>query len=289
MDEELRILQRTYQSNRDLTAGALLVAAAIRTSSLYQQIIQYLIDASPYRNWDEHEVIYISWNVETNIVRIIVAAYKFYTYKELDDNRPAPRLPEHMSHSERNMYDDAWDSYLGQDLGEITLYSFRYPFDPNSLIWGEPTITSLGTRFIHNNLPSLPAGYFTNLIYGTPPEPPDPSIVVELENTINAERDLGGKIEELSDKPEIVTEFGNRCEDFPACGHEGGSCPRYWDSGELAEMVCVCGASLPPNSRFSICDSCLRQPMEGDSPYDYDYPDYPLPDEYEEYDEDEDY
>lgn len=52
-----------------------------------------------------------------------------------------------------------------------------------------------------------------------------------------------------------------RCEDFPCCGHELGCCPDYdEDTGRQLNMVCVCGAKLPVNARFSICEGCMRDP-----------------------------
>ena len=65
-----------------------------------------------------------------------------------------------------------------------------------------------------------------------------------------------------------------RCEDFPCCGHEPGCCPDFDESGRQLNMVCTCGAKLPINSRYSICDSCLNTPGPDDDPRDfYDGPD----------------
>ena len=50
-----------------------------------------------------------------------------------------------------------------------------------------------------------------------------------------------------------------RCEDFPCCGHENGCCPRYSESGEQLDMVCVCGARLPVDNPVSICNTCMKQ------------------------------
>jgi hypothetical protein len=47
------------------------------------------------------------------------------------------------------------------------------------------------------------------------------------------------------------------CEDFPCCGHEAGCCPDFGEDGQQLNMRCTCGARLPVDSRFSICDSCL--------------------------------
>ena len=49
-----------------------------------------------------------------------------------------------------------------------------------------------------------------------------------------------------------------RCEDFPACGHERGCCPDFDpDTGAQLNMKCPCGATVPVNSRSSICEGCL--------------------------------
>jgi len=66
-----------------------------------------------------------------------------------------------------------------------------------------------------------------------------------------------------------------RCEDYPCCGHELGCCPDFDENGKQLNMRCVCGATIPIDSRSSLCDSCLHDP------YDHrDLADY--------YDEDED-
>ena len=54
------------------------------------------------------------------------------------------------------------------------------------------------------------------------------------------------------------------CEDFPCCGHEMGCCPRFDESGRQLDMVCTCGARLPVNNQYSICDSCLKVDREWD-------------------------
>jgi hypothetical protein len=49
-----------------------------------------------------------------------------------------------------------------------------------------------------------------------------------------------------------------RCEDFPCCGHEMGLCPDYDPiTGEQLNMKCVCGATVPLTSRYSLCAGCL--------------------------------
>lgn len=55
-----------------------------------------------------------------------------------------------------------------------------------------------------------------------------------------------------------------RCEDFPACGHEHGCCPDFDGSGRQLNMRCTCGAVLPINNRYSICDSCMNEGDEDD-------------------------
>lgn len=59
-----------------------------------------------------------------------------------------------------------------------------------------------------------------------------------------------------------------RCEDFPCCGHENGCCPDFDDDGNQLNMVCVCGAKLPVNNRYSICESCMNS---GDGDDDMNY------------------
>ena len=49
------------------------------------------------------------------------------------------------------------------------------------------------------------------------------------------------------------------CEDFPCCGHEPGCCPDFDEAGRQLNMRCTCGAILPVNARYSICDTCLNR------------------------------
>lgn len=67
-----------------------------------------------------------------------------------------------------------------------------------------------------------------------------------------------------------------RCEDYPCCGHEPGCCPDFDESGNQLNMKCVCGATLPINSPYSICLTCLNNEddfyyNDFDDPYDYDF------------------
>jgi hypothetical protein len=79
------------------------------------------------------------------------------------------------------------------------------------------------------------------------------------------------------------------CEDFPACGHEHGCCPRYDASGKQLDMVCTCGARLPITARFSICRACIGQPMPEEGSLDEDRGDFDgYDDEGEDYDPDAD-
>lgn len=54
------------------------------------------------------------------------------------------------------------------------------------------------------------------------------------------------------------------CEDFPCCGHEHGCCPDFDECGRQLNMRCTCGAVLPINARYSICDGCMRRGDDGD-------------------------
>ena len=53
------------------------------------------------------------------------------------------------------------------------------------------------------------------------------------------------------------------CEDFPACGHEQGCCPRF-ENGVQMDMVCTCGARLPKDNPTSICNTCLQNYSDED-------------------------
>lgn len=57
-----------------------------------------------------------------------------------------------------------------------------------------------------------------------------------------------------------------KCEDYPCCGHESGCCPDYnKEIGKQLNIKCTCGATLPINSRYSICDSCLNRDEYADN------------------------
>lgn len=84
-----------------------------------------------------------------------------------------------------------------------------------------------------------------------------------------------------------------RCEDFPCCGHENGCCPDFDTSGKQLNMICTCGAKLPANAQYSICDSCMngaRDPYDDPFGYEDEYPDeyfdHDLEEEYPEDDRD---
>ena len=58
------------------------------------------------------------------------------------------------------------------------------------------------------------------------------------------------------------------CEDFPCCGHESGCCPSFDEDGRQLDMKCTCGASVPLDSRNSICDNCLDLSDESENDFD---------------------
>jgi hypothetical protein len=72
------------------------------------------------------------------------------------------------------------------------------------------------------------------------------------------------------------------CEDFPCCGHELGCCPSYDEDGQQLDMVCTCGARLPVNSTYSICNSCMRAFDESTFYDDDDDDDWDDDDDYDE-------
>jgi len=65
-----------------------------------------------------------------------------------------------------------------------------------------------------------------------------------------------------------------RCEDYPCCGHENGCCPDFDESGKQLNMKCTCGATVPIDSHYSICDACLNQMDAEEGIFDCEYEDY---------------
>jgi len=61
--------------------------------------------------------------------------------------------------------------------------------------------------------------------------------------------------------------MSTRCEDFPCCGHELGCCPDFDESGKQLNMKCTCGATVPIDSRYSICEGCMERGREEDGDY----------------------
>lgn len=59
-----------------------------------------------------------------------------------------------------------------------------------------------------------------------------------------------------------------RCEDYPCCGHEAGCCPDFDDDGKQLNMVCTCGAKLPVDAPYSICQGCMRRMDVEEADYD---------------------
>jgi hypothetical protein len=56
-----------------------------------------------------------------------------------------------------------------------------------------------------------------------------------------------------------------RCEEWPACGHEEGCCPDHDPrTGKQLNMRCTCGAPVPINARWSLCEGCLRRAQRAD-------------------------
>lgn len=57
-----------------------------------------------------------------------------------------------------------------------------------------------------------------------------------------------------------------RCIDFPCCGHEAGCCPDFDSAGRQLNMRCTCGAVLPIDNRYSICEDCMNEGNEDYEP-----------------------
>ena len=78
-----------------------------------------------------------------------------------------------------------------------------------------------------------------------------------------------------------------RCEDFPCCGHEAGCCPDYDDAGRQLNMKCVCGATVPLDSKVSCCSRCMRLDDDFDDCYiePNDWPEFGDDRDFDEFDE----
>ena len=50
-----------------------------------------------------------------------------------------------------------------------------------------------------------------------------------------------------------------RCEDYPCCGHEPGSCPIVDQNGVARYSCATCGVLMPPKNRSAICEPCHRR------------------------------
>ncbi|MCH7515846.1 MAG: hypothetical protein IIB08_01745, partial [Bacteroidetes bacterium] len=96
----------------------------------------------------------------------------------------------------------------------------------------------------------------------------------------------------LNEAPHI--ERGH-CEDWPACGHEQGSCPPRWShTGRAVGMICaICGGEMSPGPS-SIHPACMRRSIAQEDPYfypdeEYDEEGEPFEDDRAFYEEGDDY
>jgi hypothetical protein len=64
---------------------------------------------------------------------------------------------------------------------------------------------------------------------------------------------------ELTELNTLAQKFEeSRCEDYPCCGHEAGDCPSQDSDGNEVWSCAGCGGKLPPKSRSSLCQRCIR-------------------------------
>jgi len=265
MDETIQKLQRDYAATGDETIGLSLINALLRNKYFDARIRQHISAHLGYSA--DYETFYTAWSpVDDNVLIINIV-------RNYSEPTPPPRvqLREHLSSHELWAYERSWDEYNSQYRGEIIaflhlfapkdstgVYEYRH-FSAVStlqpvLYWFGRQLDLLATAQLRHGLPG--------------------SQWISIIDRLSADYDFAEELEPLEEEPEIDNEFGDHCEDYPACGHD--ICPRHFTTGEQAEMVCVCGRSLPPDSRYSICADCLREddwddygPEYGD--YDEDY------------------
>jgi hypothetical protein len=239
MDTLTQELKRRFLATGDSSVGAQLIRAVLKTAGIVGGVLR---ESSPTA-----EIVYAGWNPAEETVRIITMVKEY----ELRIHRPELKMTEHMEKWEEYSYEEAWSDYFNQSRGYIALTEYLYSYSLSTDVWAYEGLTGLPhfdpKTSTMSDIRDAVMEEQTNEI----------PVISQLDSNIT----FADELEELEDMPELL-ESG--CEDYPSCGHD--ICPSYWSTGEQAEQVCVCGASLPANSRYSICDSCLNAP-DPDDPY----------------------
>jgi len=264
MDELTQNLRRQYIATGAPLVGAKYMKALLRTSVVRDEIFRR---ASTEYGSQNVEFIYIGWIPDQNYVRFVVLVKKY----ELEIAAPTPRIREHMEEWEYYNYENSWTEYNNQTRGVLhfLVYDYSYTLGENEwelqeyeyLDGPDPESTTM-EKIRNRHYPTLG---------GTIESAEEDDIVIL--NRLHENITFADELPELEEEPVLET---GRCEDYPACGHD--ICPDRWSTGQQADMKCVCGASVPITSRYSICNTCLNAP-DPDDPYgrsdDYgDYGDY---------------
>jgi len=254
MDLEIRELLRRYYGGDD-SATLPLVTAIIRSTNIFRQIEA---DIEDYRGGGDYALDPIYIGVLGNLVRFV-----FLISEESEIfSPPEPKLTEHLDHEAQFEYQEAWREYWNQDAGHISVEILDYTCDFESGTWELDNAYTIG-HFVFGPNSNVTMEKIRNLDASKAGSPriEDPQLLPIL-NRLDIDYTFDSP--EFEEEPELF----DQCELFPFCGHQKGYCGRRWgwEGGRKAEIICVCGASIPPDSRFSICNDCLYAP-DPDDPY----------------------
>lgn len=266
------MLRRDFISNRDEVSGAKYLHASMRVSDIIGRVLS--LAGEEYGSEATSELIYIGWRIDAPAypgygignVRLVVLTKDYGL--EVEDP-PTPQLVEHMSSSQKWNYENAWNDYHNQVRGTLHIDAHDFAYNLNSDTWEYDTGYELGS--LSPETATMQTIKNMHCHEGGSSQIEDPDDIVIL-NRLNEDVTFADELEPLDDEPTLET---GGCEDYPCCGHD--ICPARWSTGQQADMRCVCGASVPLNSRFSICNSCMNAP-DPDDPYGGGYDDDPGPD-----------
>jgi hypothetical protein len=254
MDLNLRQLYRKYLGG-DVGAGASLIAAIIRSSDIFEQIEAEITD---YRGGGSYALDPVYIGFLGDFVRFVFLVSEQRGLSE----PPKPQLMEHLDREAQYEYQESWQEYWDQDAGSISVEVLDFTCIFEARVWEHDNSYTIATFEFGPDV-EITMAQIRNADASEAGSPriEDPELYPIL-NVLGMDYTFDSP--EFEEEPEIF----DQCELFPFCGHKKGHCGRRWgwEGGRKAEIICVCGASIPPGSRFSICQDCLNAP-DPDDPY----------------------
>jgi len=250
MDELTQRLRREYLATGDPQAGIGYMQSLLRTSGVQDQILR---EAGRDYNGNP-EFIYIGWIPGNAYIRFIVLIRDY----GLEIEPPIPKIKEHMEEYEYYNYESSWSEYLNQTRGILHILIYDYSYDLEDDSWELQESEHLDGLNPESTTMEMIRNHHYPILGGTIESAEDDIIIL---NRLHENVSFKDELPELDEEPVLET---GRCEDFPACGHD--ICPDRWSDGRQADMKCVCGASVPITSRYSLCQRCLHAP-DPDDPY----------------------